>query len=143
MDNKRRQDQTLTITAERSVTLKETAAQSAEGAATLSGVRGWIEEARRNRARHLIIACDTFNFEDYPVPVGRDERVRETGRFEDALGREQRVIEVYRKPLGGPEEVVHRFDERHGMQRALEVYSLTGRHTLEDQLAEARAFYYD
>lgn len=54
----------------------------------------WFDDAVRNEATHMLIVCDTFDFEDFPVhvPYGRDaqEMVDEVNRKEML-----RVMEVY------------------------------------------------
>lgn len=84
-------------------------------ATTQAEIREWLERAKKNGATHVIVVCDTYDHEDYPVEV---------------------------KP---GEDVKHRTAEYSGpnMQRVMEVYSLTGKHDVEAQLAEHRAFHYD
>jgi len=62
---------------------------------------------------HMIVVCDTFSWEDYPVFVTRDQDVREVEAEYDDVN----------------------------MQRIMEVYSLSM--DIEKQLAEKRAFHYD
>lgn len=62
---------------------------------------------------HMIVACDTFDYEDYPVFIAEDEDVRE------------RAAEINKQDFG----------------RVMEVYSRN--HTAEEQLAEHRVFRYD
>lgn len=75
----------------------------------------WLKEAESEGATHLIVVCDTFDHEDYPVRVMPGEDVR------------KRADEYNRK----------------SMQRVMEVYSLTGKYPIETQLKESQAFHYD
>ena len=36
---------------------------------TQEDVNRWKEEGRKKNATHLIVVCDTFDYEDYPVYV--------------------------------------------------------------------------
>jgi len=54
----------------------------------------WFDEGVANGTTHMIIVCDTFAWEDYPVFVSKDEDVnvveaKYTGK------NMQRVMEVY------------------------------------------------
>jgi hypothetical protein len=72
----------------------------------------WFEEGVARGATHMVVVCDTFDHEDYPVFVepGQDAR-----------------------------EVAAQYDGKN-MQRLMEVYDLTGdKHV---QLAEPRVFNY-
>lgn len=84
-------------------------------AATASDIRGWLEEAQAEGATHLLIVCDDFSYEDYPVQVMPHEDVHER----EAHYRES------------------------SMQRVMEVYSLTGKYTIDEQMNELRAFHRD
>lgn len=82
-------------------------------AATRADIQSWLTDLEDD-ITHVIIVCDTYDWDDYPVYVSKDEDVR---------------------------KVESRF---HGnMQQVMEVYSFTGKHTIEDQMAERRAFHYD
>lgn len=63
-------------------------------AASKEVIRGWLAEAKKQKATHMIVACDSNAYADYPVfvPAGTDPKA-EVAR----LGAEpmQRVIEVY------------------------------------------------
>ena len=63
-------------------------------------IKGWLERAKEQKATHLIVVCDTFDHEDYPVFVLPDQDARV--RYEEYNGKNmQRVMEVYNlsKPL--------------------------------------------
>jgi hypothetical protein len=73
----------------------------------------WFEEGRRRGATHVVVVCDTFSREDFPVYVMPDQDVR-------AVYAEYDGVEMYG---------VH------------EVYSL--RRDKASQMAERRAFHFD
>jgi hypothetical protein len=63
-------------------------------AATVSTISRWFVEGVAEGATHMIVVCDTFDHEDYPVFVKPGEDVRE--KEKSYSGREmQRVMEVY------------------------------------------------
>lgn len=57
-------------------------------------LRRWFLEGVRDKATHMIIVCDTYDHEDYPVFVAVGEDVRKVvGNYN---GKDmQRVMEVY------------------------------------------------
>ncbi len=61
---------------------------------TREQIRSWLHEGKAQGATHVIIVCDTFDYEDYPVYVrpGQDIRTR-MAEFDDR--NMQRVMEVY------------------------------------------------
>lgn len=61
---------------------------------TREEILSWIESAQTNKATHLIIVCDTFEYEDYPVEVKAEEKVMEVYAKYDGKDM-QRVMEVY------------------------------------------------
>ncbi|MBI2064724.1 MAG: hypothetical protein HYT62_01580 [Candidatus Yanofskybacteria bacterium] len=82
-------------------------------ATTQADIRGWLNEAKKMKATHVIVVCDTFDWEDYPVYVASNEDVRK------------------------------KYSEYNGpnMQKVMEVYSL--KIDIESQLNERRAFHFD
>ena len=86
-------------------------------AASKEDIVGWVKEgAKKKGATHVLIVCDTFDYEDYPVYVMAGQDVRKVASENN-----------------GP-----------NMTRLMEVYSLTGKHTLAEQFAQAgRVFNYD
>ena len=79
-------------------------------ATTQAEIREWINQAVSENATHMLVVCDTFDWEDYPVIVGAKQNVRD----------------VY-AAHNGP-----------NMQRVMEVYNL--KMDLDAQLREVRAF---
>jgi hypothetical protein len=82
-------------------------------AATKDDIRRWFESGLRDGATHMIIACDYFDYDDYPVYVHADK---------DPCKEAERI-------------------RQSPMQKVMEVYSMTI--PMEQQLAEHRAFHYD
>jgi hypothetical protein len=80
-------------------------------AATKSDIKNWIERADKN-ATHMIVVCDTYDYDDYPVYVESHQNAR---------------------------EVADEFNKK-SMQRVMEVYNL--KMDIEPQLNEHRAFNY-
>lgn len=64
-------------------------------ATTKSDILGWLQEGQERGATHMIVVCDTFDYEDYPVYVMPDEDVRK--RESEYNGKNmQKVMEVYK-----------------------------------------------
>ena len=42
-------------------------------AANRVDIAGWFDEGVRQRAHYLIVACDTYDWEDYPIYVGAED----------------------------------------------------------------------
>jgi hypothetical protein len=76
-------------------------------------IRDWLEKGKERGASHVIVVCDSFDHEDYPVYVEKGQNVRDV-----------------EKQYNGP-----------NMQRVMEVYSL--KLDIEKQLSEHRSFHYD
>lgn len=75
-------------------------------------IRQWLQRGIDENQTHVIVVCDTYDYEDYPVYVDETEDVRE----------------VEKKYNG------------QNMQRIMEVYNL--KMNIEDQLNQHRAFNY-
>jgi hypothetical protein len=78
-----------------------------------------LKRGKEDGATHVIVVCDTFKYDDYPVFVMPDQDVRE--------------VEAEYKDKNTGADI--------NMQRVMEVYSL--RMDIEEQLEETRAFNYD
>ena len=81
---------------------------------TKEDIRGWLTEAKKEGATHMLVVCDTFAHEDYPVFVKPGEDVRAEAK---------------------------QYQRGENMQSLMEVYSL--KLDVEAQLNERRAFHYD
>ena len=64
-------------------------------ATTHEDIRRWLEEGKNNKdITHMLVVCDTFSYEDYPVYVSGSENPRE--EFQKYNGKNmQKVMEVY------------------------------------------------
>jgi hypothetical protein len=61
---------------------------------TREDIREWLAAGKAEGASHVIVVCDDFSYEDYPVYVKLGQDVRKV--FEEYNGKEmQRVMEVY------------------------------------------------
>jgi hypothetical protein len=82
-------------------------------AATRADISRWFDGGVSRGATHMIVVCDTYEWEDYPVYV--------TGTAEDARAEHTRL---------------------HGtnMRKVMEVYDLSL--SKDEQMAERRAFHY-
>lgn len=61
---------------------------------TVADLRRWFNEGKAKKATHMIVVCDTFDYEDYPTYVKEGENVLEKVAFY----RKQemsKVMEVY------------------------------------------------
>lgn len=76
-------------------------------------IREWLERGKAQGATHMIVVCDTFDYEDYPVFVMPGEDVR-----------------AEHAKYNGP-----------NMQRVMEVYSYA--RSLDEQLAAPRVYNFD
>ncbi len=57
-------------------------------------IRGWLAEATKKGASHLVVVCDTWDHEDYPVYVMPGEDVQKRVEFYNGPNM-QKVMEVY------------------------------------------------
>lgn len=72
---------------------------------SVQDIRRWFERGVEDNASHMIVVCDTFDWEDFPVYIGEDES----------------FYDIYNKYTGGQ-----------NMARIMEVYDL--RMNKEEQL---------
>lgn len=63
-------------------------------ATTREEIREWLEEAKKKNATHLVVVCDTFDYDDYPVYVHQGQDVNKVVRIQKEQSM-QRVMEVY------------------------------------------------
>ena len=80
---------------------------------TKEDIRQWLKMAKDKKATHMLVVCDTFEYEDYPVFVMEGEDVH---------------------------EVIKEKCRNDNMQTLMEVYNLSK--DLEKQLNEQRSFNY-
>lgn len=71
---------------------------------TLSDIRGWFKNGLEKKATHLMVVCDTFDHEEYPVYVQGSEDVRD--KYDDYANKNmQKVLEVYNLSLDMEEQL--------------------------------------
>ena len=62
-------------------------------ATTKKMIRKWLERYEDSGATHLVIVCDSFSYEDYPVPVMPGDKLEEV-EAEHSVNM-QYVMEIY------------------------------------------------
>ena len=62
-------------------------------ATTQADIRGWLERGKEMGATHMIVVCDTYDWEDLPRYVMPNENVRDVHTEVSTPG--NRVMEVY------------------------------------------------
>lgn len=57
-------------------------------------LKDWFREGVKQKATHMIVVCDTFDYDDYPVYVSieQDARAEVRKRNNESM---QKVMEVY------------------------------------------------
>lgn len=61
---------------------------------TKEDIKGWIKRGQDQGATHMIVVCDTFDWEDYPVYVMPTENAHD--KYSQYNGPNmQKVMEVY------------------------------------------------
>jgi len=61
---------------------------------TRADIERWLKAGKSSRATHMIVVCDTFSYEDYPVYVMPGENVKEK-ESEYNEKNMQRVMKIY------------------------------------------------
>lgn len=60
-------------------------------------LRRWFIDGVEQHATHMVVVCDTFDYEDYPVYVSAEGDVRKiVVEHSLSAGNMQKVMEVYR-----------------------------------------------
>lgn len=77
-------------------------------AATAATIKSWFPEGKADKYTHMLVVCDTYDWEDYPIYCKSEEEAREQYAKHNGVNM-QRVMEVYRVDLGWDAQ-----DERHG-----------------------------
>ncbi len=65
---------------------------------TKEDIKIWIDRGIKEKATHVIIVCDTFDYEDYPVMVKSSEDVHEIIQKYNGKNM-QKIMEVYNLKL--------------------------------------------
>ena len=67
-------------------------------------IERWLGRAKQEKATHMLVICDTFDYEDYPVYISEVEDVREA--YESYRKKSmQKVIEVYNMSMNVYEQL--------------------------------------
>jgi hypothetical protein len=80
---------------------------------TKTELKQWFQRGLQQGATHMIVVCDTYDWEDYPVYIEPHQNCREEAKQYDGAN----------------------------MQKIMEVYSM--KLPMDQQLNEARAFHYE
>lgn len=56
-------------------------------------IEKWIQRGKEENCSHLLVVCDTFEFEDYPVYIQRTDDIQ--AKIYKYSNNMQRVLEVY------------------------------------------------
>jgi|HubBroStandDraft_1064217.scaffolds.fasta_scaffold49483_4 hypothetical protein len=66
-------------------------------AANIHDLRQWFRDGVAIGATHMIVVCDTYDYEDYPVYVSAEENVhKKSAAYSLRAGNMQKVMEVYK-----------------------------------------------
>jgi len=63
-------------------------------ATTKEDIRAWLKEGKKQKATHMIVVCDSFDYEDYPVYVKKGQNVHDVAAKYNGKNMQQ-VMEVY------------------------------------------------
>jgi hypothetical protein len=62
---------------------------------TVSDIRNWLYAGKDKGNTHMIVVCDTFDYEDYPVYVKEGENIAEYVAKYQNYEQMSRVMEIY------------------------------------------------
>jgi hypothetical protein len=68
-------------------------------AATARQIKDWFDAAARLEVPFMLVVCDLFNYEDYPVYIDEEKNPREVSAHYDRMDM-QKVMECYDISLG-------------------------------------------
>lgn len=70
---------------------------------TQDDIKRWLERGKAEGATHLIVVCDTWDYDDYPVFVSPKENVHEVkNEYSKDM---QRMMEVYNLSMDWDEQL--------------------------------------
>lgn len=73
-------------------------------ATTVNEIRNWLKKMREGGYTHMIVTVDTFDYEDYPVYISKNQNVREEeARINSTTF--NRVMEIYSANLTDEEQL--------------------------------------
>ena len=76
-------------------------------ATTKAEIKRWLNKAKAEGTTHMLVVCDTFDHDDYDVPVKPTEKVADVVAKYRAMSM-QRVMEVYDLSLDLEMQLVER-----------------------------------
>jgi hypothetical protein len=62
--------------------------------ATKDAITNWLKTAQKDNKTHVIVVCDTFDHNDYPVFVGPEDDIAKL--IETYSENMQRIMEIYK-----------------------------------------------
>lgn len=87
--------------------LKNTLKGKNKMAANKDDIREWFEEGVKEKATHMIIVCDTYDYEDYPVYVYKEQDAKTEVTKRDGVNM-AKVMEVYNLSYNMAEQLIKR-----------------------------------
>lgn len=66
---------------------------------TRADIKEWLERYEDSGATHLVIVCDSFSYEDYPVPINSSKELAELEKRHRDGKNMQRIMEIYNYSL--------------------------------------------
>ncbi len=72
---------------------------------TKTEIRNWLETAKQNGATHLLVLCDAFDWEDYPVEIKKGENPQKICDKKCAHNNMQKLMECYDLSLNIEEQL--------------------------------------
>lgn len=75
-------------------------------ATSVEDIRAWLLRGVEQKSTHVIIAVDTWDYEDYPVYVSATENVHE--KVNSYNSKEDRIKEVYSLAMDLEEQLLQR-----------------------------------
>lgn len=70
---------------------------------TIQDLQEWFDRGVKEKATHMIVVCDTFDHEDYPVFVKPTENVHDVAKQYNNTNM-QRIMEVYNLRMSKEEQ---------------------------------------
>lgn len=62
--------------------------------ASREDIKGYLEKGKKNGAKYMLMVCDTFDYEDYPVYVKENEKLVDVINKYDGKNM-QEIQEIY------------------------------------------------
>lgn len=72
---------------------------------TMSDIREWVTTYDSSKYSHVIIVCDTYDYEDYPVGIKIGEDIKQEVSKRNDSGKMQKVMEVYNLSMDLEEQI--------------------------------------